>query len=614
MAEQATLAASAPAGTRVGAPQSGATPPPVDWQSGFAHCLAELSALGIGDAGECARLRKKLDAGVFTLVVVGQFKRGKSSLINALLGQNVLPVGVVPLTSSVTVLRYGSAPMARVEFQSGELCDIGMHAIADYATEKANPNNIKSVRQVIIDYPSTWLRGGIQIVDTPGIDSVYQHNTDSTYAFLSQADAMLFVTSADQPLSRRELEFLAEIRHHADKFFCLLNKSDYLTAEELQESLEFSGRVLLQAVGKPVPVYPVSARLALTGKLSADAQTLERSGFQALEKLLHRFISNEKSEVWRHALTRSLLRLLSDARLKLQMERQSLSLPRERSQSALEYLAKKHPEMLGQCAEYEVLLAHEVERLYLEKIEPGLKQFKEDLKRRLPAEVNQWYTSLHRQHVKTLEPELDKRVIAWIRDAYDSWRASRDREWNLHFETICLKYWSRIQVTVDELLQHASELLSVPYQAVNAELLWQAESGFYYKFWDTPPSLLLLRSLLLRLLPGFVRDPLILRQCRQRAVELVETQAGRVRYDFDARLRKNLDNIKALIRARVEATLGEIQTAIRKGAEANRASRPAMDARRTALDELDKRLTGLRARLETTGATPPVELSLAGTP
>lgn len=583
-----------------------------DWQQELRGCLEELAAFEIADAAECGRLREKLAAGIFTLVVVGQFKRGKSSLINALLGQNILPVGVVPLTSIVTVLRYGSAPMARVEFRSGELCDIDMHAIADYATEKANPNNIKSVRRVIIDYPSAWLRDGIQIVDTPGIDSVYQHNTDSTYAFLSQADAMLFVTSADQPLSRRELEFLAEIRHHADKFFCLLNKSDYLTAEELRESLEFSGRVLLQAAGKPVPIYPVSARLALTGKLSADAQAMERSGFQPLEKLLHRFISNEKSEVWRHSLTRNLLRLLSDARLKLQMERQSLSLPQEQSQSALEYLAKKHAEMLGQCAEYEVLLAHEVERLYLEKIEPGLKQFKEDLKRRLPAEVNQWYISLHRQHVKTLEPELDKRVIAWIRNAYDSWRASRDREWNLHFEKICLKYWSRIQVTVDELLQHASELLSVPYQAVNAELLWQAESGFYYKFWDEAASLLLLRSLLLRLLPRFIRDPLILRQCRQRAVELVETQAGRVRYDFDARLRKNLDNIKLRIRARVETTLGDIQAAIRKGVETTRMSQPAIDARRSTLDDLDKRLTALWARLENTAATPHVELSFAG--
>lgn len=583
-----------------------------NWQQELSRCIEELAALEIADAAECARLREKLAAGIFTLVVVGQFKRGKSSLINALLGQSVLPVGVVPLTSIVTVLRYGTAPAARVEFQSGELCSIGMHAIADYATEKSNPNNVKSVRRVAIDYPSAWLRGGIQIVDTPGIDSVYQHNTDSTYAYLPEADAILFVASADQPVSRRELDFLADIRRQAGKIFCLLNKSDYLTEAELKESLEFSERALQQALGKPVPIYPVSARLALTGKLTGDAPATERSGFQVLETILHSFLDHEKSAVWRQSLAGSLLQLLAHAQLKLQMERQSLLLPAERSAAVLDYIEQQRAALLGQWDEYELLLGHEVHRLYVEEVESGLKRFKEDLKQQLPAEVNGWYAALRGLHVKDLKRELDERSITWVRDAYDSWRATHDHEWNLRFEGICLKYWSRVQATIDELLRHASELLSIPYQPVNADLLWQAQSGFYYKFWEMPPSLILLRALLIRLLPRFIRDPVILHDCRQHAVELAETQSGRVRYDFDSRLSENLENFKIQIRARVQTTLGEMQSAIRKGTDMNRESQPSINARRNALGELEKRLSCLRAHLENLEAGQPADNSLAG--
>lgn len=582
-----------------------------DWQQRLCASLEELASLEGADAVACGRLREKLSAGVFTLVVVGQFKRGKSSLINALLGHNLMPVGVVPLTSIVTVLRYGSAPAAHVEFQSGEARDISLREVVEYATEKANPGNTKDVRRVVVDYPSDWLLGGVRIVDTPGIGSVYQHNTDSTYAYLPEADAVLFVTSTDQPVSRGELDFLGEIRHQAGKIFCLLNKSDYLGADELKEALEFSAQALQQATGQPLPVHPVSARQALAAKLAGDAIGLERSGFPAFETTLRRFFGEEKTAVWRHSLTHDLVRLIVDARLKLHAERQALLLPLERSRAVLEFLGEKHAQMLSRADEYEVLLAHAVDRLYAAEIEPELRRFKEDLKRALPVEVEAWYADSRQNHGKDLERELEARTIARVRSAYDTWRATQDREWNLRFEKICLEYWSRIQAEIDELLRHASELLSIPYQAVNAGLLWQANTDFYYKFWEIFPSLQLIRAFLIHRLPRFLRDPLILNHARQRAVELAETQAGRIRYDFDARLRENLKNFKSLIHARIEATLGAMQAAIRKGAELNHSNQPAIEARRLALDDHEKRLTALQARLEGVHV-PPAELSAAG--
>ena len=116
----------------------------------------------------CKELREKVETNTFNLVVVGQFKRGKTSLINALLGANILPVAVVPLTSISTVITYGNALNIKVFFNEGTTLDITPESLQDYVTEKGNPKNIKDVSEVIITYPSPYLKEGVRLIDTPG--------------------------------------------------------------------------------------------------------------------------------------------------------------------------------------------------------------------------------------------------------------------------------------------------------------------------------------------------------------------------------------------------------------------------------------------------------------
>jgi GTPase SAR1 family protein len=116
----------------------------------------------------CEDLREKIETNTFNLVVVGQFKRGKTSLINALLGADILPVAVVPLTSIVTIMKYGEALRIMVHFNDGRVAEIKPESLPEYVTEKGNPKNAKDVSEVVITYPSPYLRGGVQIIDTPG--------------------------------------------------------------------------------------------------------------------------------------------------------------------------------------------------------------------------------------------------------------------------------------------------------------------------------------------------------------------------------------------------------------------------------------------------------------
>ena len=165
-------------------------------------------------AKRISQLSEKLDKNEFQLVVLGQFKRGKTTLINALLGKNILPTAVIPLTSIITILKYGNTKKVTVLLKDGKNKQITLDTISDYVTEVKNPKNFKNVDKVIIEYSADFLKNGIQIIDTPGVGSVYKHNTDVAYEFVPNADAGIFVVTADPPISESELHFLKSVKNY----------------------------------------------------------------------------------------------------------------------------------------------------------------------------------------------------------------------------------------------------------------------------------------------------------------------------------------------------------------------------------------------------------------
>jgi ribosome biogenesis GTPase A len=126
-------------------------------------------------------LADKLAAEQFNLMVLGQFKRGKSTLLNALLGADLLPTAVVPLTSIVTIIHHGPEPRAVVSFLDGRTLEVAVPDIATFITEPENPKNIKGVAQVGVSFPAGVLMDGVRLVDTPGVGSVFASNTGTTW-------------------------------------------------------------------------------------------------------------------------------------------------------------------------------------------------------------------------------------------------------------------------------------------------------------------------------------------------------------------------------------------------------------------------------------------------
>ncbi|KAL5561669.1 hypothetical protein UlMin_031416 [Ulmus minor] len=222
----------------------------------------------------------------FMLAIVGEFNSGKSSVINALLGSRYLKDGVVPTTNEITFLRYS-------ELGSGEEQRCERHPDGQY----------------ICYLPAPILKE-MNIVDTPGTNVILQRQQRLTEEFVPRADLLIFVMSADRPLTESEVAFLRYIQQWKKKVVFVLNKSDlYQNAHELEEALSFikeNTQKLLNT--ENVRLYPVSARSALDSKLSASSDygkefgKLSSSDFQwkinsfdKFEKFLYSFLDGSTS-------------------------------------------------------------------------------------------------------------------------------------------------------------------------------------------------------------------------------------------------------------------------------------------------------------------------------
>ena len=257
--------------------QTSATSKYAQLKTDLLQCMDEMLMVENIRGCACEDLKEKVRSNAFNLVVVGQFKRGKTSLINALLGAEILPVAVVPLTSIVTIMTWGEALRIKVYFNDGKVAEIKSESLVEYVTEKGNPKNMKDVHEVILTYPSPYLKDGVRLIDTPGVGSIYQHNTDVAYQYLPKSDAALFLLSVDQPMSKAELDFLKDVKEYSNKIFFVLNKADYLRENDLKESIEFSRNGLKEAMSSEVKLFPVSARLALEGTAAKSGEQIEKS-------------------------------------------------------------------------------------------------------------------------------------------------------------------------------------------------------------------------------------------------------------------------------------------------------------------------------------------------
>lgn len=202
----------------------------------------------------------KIENQKITISVIGQFKRGKSMLVNSILGDKILPIGIVPVTAVVTTIEHGEKA-ATVRFDNGIIKEIPFEEMSEYINEQSNTDNHLGVRQVAVYSPAEFLEGGITLVDTPGVGSVHQKNTDEAYSFVKESDAVIFMLSVDSPINQIEVEFLKNAKEYASKFYFVVNKIDTIDEDDLKDYVNYCRDLIKKLMEvDDIQLFTVSAK------------------------------------------------------------------------------------------------------------------------------------------------------------------------------------------------------------------------------------------------------------------------------------------------------------------------------------------------------------------
>ena len=256
--------------------------------------------------------------------VIGQFKRGKSTLVNAILGEEIMPVGIVPVTAVVTEIKYGEKS-ADVHFQNGIVKSVEFDDLHEYINEQENSNNKLGVSSVTMFTPSDFLKNGITLVDTPGVGSIHRKNTDAANAFVKESDAVIFMLSVDSPINQIEIGFLKNAREYASKFYFVVNKIDVISKEDLDIYMQYCEKQLKELMEvDDIQLFPVSST---TGQ-----------GIEELKTQITNDCETSLKEILMNSVSKKLADLVDGSLVQIKLYRNALSMTGDELDENFKYL------------------------------------------------------------------------------------------------------------------------------------------------------------------------------------------------------------------------------------------------------------------------------------
>jgi GTP-binding protein EngB required for normal cell division len=232
------------------------------------------------------------------IAILGQFKAGKTSFINSLIGQPVLPVGVIPVTTVITRItrvQYGARERVLVRFIDGTHIEIALQDIENFISESKNPANAKNVAVVDVELPLFERYHGLRLVDTPGLGSAYKYNTATSEEWLPKVGAAIVAISAERPLSESDIQLIRELMDYTPEIVLLLTKADLLSPDQQAEVVNFLNETAQKELNRTFPIYLYS--------IKSDTDSYKRQLDTELFEPLSHNIYSELHKISRHKIT-----------------------------------------------------------------------------------------------------------------------------------------------------------------------------------------------------------------------------------------------------------------------------------------------------------------------
>jgi len=533
-------------------------------------------------------LRSRLAHERLQLAVLGQFKRGKSTFINALLGTDVLPTGVIPLTAVATFIAWRSAPLVAIRFKGGARSEeFSPQTVEDirntlfrFVAEEANPENRLGVERVELFYPADILSNGTVIIDTPGVGSTLQHNTETALQVLPECDAAFFVVSADPPITEVELDYLRKLKSKMARIFFVLNKADYLPPDDRRSVVGFLEKVLAEKsiVDADHRIFSISARDGLAAKLDGNEQALAMSGIAELEAHLVGVLAHEKKRWLEEAVRNKTVDILTLASTELALGRRALSMP-------IEELAAKSDSFQDALRSIESerritrdLVAGEHRRLR-ELLESSVEQLRKEIKAKLSAAIDGSLSG----SIRTAWEEAARRALSSAMQAeFEAARGPLVSAFAARAGAALRDCQDRVNVLVDRVRQTAARIFDVPLGPDTEHTAFELGEDPYWVTESVSATLIPDPSRMVdRLLPATLRRPRLRARIIRQADDLIVRNGENLRWailrGLDETFRKAAAQFEDRLDEAISVTRDVIRDAFARRQDQSFAVQPELD-------------------------------------
>lgn len=365
-------------------------------------------------------LVKKMEEDRFHLVVVGEFNHGKSSFVNALLGETVLPVGVTPTTAAIHHLKYADTAEATVVYADGRREGIPFTDTRRFAV--GGGSTADDVDYLEVGYPAPLLKERILLVDTPGVNDLSLQRADITYSYIPRADAVLFLLDAGQILKESERQFLQDklLKASRDKIVFVITKWDILNADEQKEALAYARTQLATLVKDPV-VFPISAETALQGGKMGE------SGMPELLAHLTTFLAEERGRILLDNALGEGLNVSGLLAKGVDARRRSLAMKSDELERRIKMLEEDLAGAAGTIEQRRIKIREDISGIKV-GAQKDLDRFVEETIRQLPNVID-----------SAKKEDLRKFLPAFLEDTFRQWAEAEGKEIGTKLEELAEK-------------------------------------------------------------------------------------------------------------------------------------------------------------------------------
>lgn len=549
------------------------------WLSDLA---AELGAESV--AGEARELATRVAEGRFYVACIGQFKRGKSTLLNALIGQAVLPTGFVPVTAVPTVLRFGRELGARVRMRDGSWQSIAVADLPDYVTEERNPENQKGIEGAEVFVPSPLLATGMCLVDTPGLGSVFTGNTATTQAFIPHIDATLVVVGADPPIGGEELDLLDAVGSQVHDLILVINKADRTTNAERAAAAQFTREVLEKRLHRSVSdVLEVSAAERMHGHGPLR-------DWEKLQASLQHLVDGSSGNLVRAASERGLQRLTEQLLAIIAEDRDALLRPIEESERRIQIMKRTIGEAERSLRQLGFLFMAEQQSIsdfFVERrrqfLDAALALAESEFSGGLPS-VSRGFGPHARRRLMHVAQQI-------ARNRVEPWLAPEQQEGERQYRAVSLRFVEMGNSFLRRLADAGlTELTRMP-DALDPETGFRVRSRFLFEDFigvAQPPSPL--RWLADAILPMVGARRVIVNDAREFLQHLLEVNSSRVQNDILHRTEESRERLEVEIRKLLHEVSRIAQQALNRARNIREEGAPALQSAVERLNQLEQEM------------------------